>query len=197
MENIEINFKRLLRRALLLSLFLSALIWGFSIFNILSTPNCSSSNLTSKEAQVQNGQFESYFGTHVSSTEVKQLLSLVRSNNVSGRVNGEDKIIYINDYNCTVFSIVKGNYYTVEVKNDKTVTPNDESMQEPGASVKVPNNQDAGYYDNGYIRNIRITNNNGDIVITPNTDSSSSNSTINNSIVNSLDNSSNTVNSNK
>ncbi len=186
MENNEIDLKKVLKKSILLSLCLSALVWIFSIFYISSTSHISSklaSNLTSKEAQAQNGQFESYFGTHVSAVEVKQLLSLVRSNNIAAKTSGNDSIIYINDYNYTIFSIHKGEYYTVEVKNDKDVEPTTETEQTPGADVKVPGNNDAGYYKNGYIRNIKITNNNGDIAIMPKLDSSTTNSTISNNEV--------------
>ncbi len=149
------------------AILISILIIGLGVFIYNGAASTvKNANLHSQEAQAQNGQFETYFGTHVGASEVKQLLSLVRSNNITGSTSGEDKRIFINDYNSTEFSIKNGDYFTVEVKNDKAVEPSTEADQEPSPNTKAPNG-DAGYYKNGFIRNISIKNNRNNAEIKP------------------------------
>ena len=53
----------------------------------------SKANISSQSAQSQNSKFESYFGTDVTSTEVKNLLSEIRTNNLTATRNEESSVI--------------------------------------------------------------------------------------------------------
>lgn len=136
------------------AILISILIIGLGVFIYNGAAGTvKKANLNSQEAQAQNNQFEAYFGSHVSATEVKQLLSLVRTNNITSDTNEEDKKIFINSKDSTVsgdsgigVDIKTGTYYVVEVMNDKAVAP--------GTDISDTNNQ--GYWNNGFIRNISI-----------------------------------------
>ena len=156
------------------AILISILIIGLGVFIYnQAAGTVKKSSLNSQEAQAQNNQFEAYFGDHVSATEVKQLLSLVRSNNITGKANDEDKTIYINGVLSTQtfkewtgdapgtkdLEIKSGSYYKVQVANDKAVKPSKESEAEPGDGSAIPDTKKAGYYDNGFIRHITITEN--------------------------------------
>lgn len=53
----------------------------------------SKANISSQSAQSQNSKFESYFGTDVTPTEVKNLLSEIRTNNLTASRNEDSSII--------------------------------------------------------------------------------------------------------
>ncbi len=185
MKEKKVNYKKVLLSSCILSIFFSSII-GF--FNYYSIYNSHSSCYVTTDPSAQNGQFESYFGTHVSAIEVKQLLSLVRSNNISDSQDNDEEIkkVYINSKDSTLsgteentigVEVKTRNYYTVDVMNEKVSAP----------EVSISENN-AGYYNNGYIRNIRITQN-------PKSSTSYSNN-INNSYFNNEVLSTNEVNSN-
>ncbi len=112
----------------------------------------SSANLDSQEAQAQNGQFESYFGTNVSAIEVKQLISLVKQNN-SNPVDSEKPSTILVELNGNAItdasSIDSSKKYTVEALNDSV---DDSDPTSSGA-------KSAGYYSSGFIRTISISEN--------------------------------------
>ena len=158
------------------AILISILIIGLGVFIYNGAAGTvKKANLNSQEAQAQNGQFESYFGTHVSATEVKQLLSLVRSNNISSDTNGEDKKVYINGKADTTASAISGGiqtgtYYTVEVMNDGAADPNQGIADTEGNWDKnKTGDTNAGYYNNAYIRNIKIKSNKTTTSSTPST----------------------------
>ena len=77
------------------------------------------------------------------------MLQAVLANNITEEVNGEENIIYINSQSITshyLTSIKNDLYYIVGVMNDNS-TDFDTLISE----------NDAGYYKNGFIRNISIT----------------------------------------
>jgi hypothetical protein len=76
--------------AILISILIISL--GVLVYN-QAQGTVSRANLNSQEAQTQNGQFESYFGTDVTANDVRQLLSLVRTNNLTATRSGESKVI--------------------------------------------------------------------------------------------------------
>ena len=76
--------------AILISILIISL--GVLVYNQASS-TVSKANLNSQEAQAQNSKFESYFGTDVTAQEVKNLLSEVRTNNLSASRNEESATI--------------------------------------------------------------------------------------------------------
>ena len=137
------------------AILISILIIGLGVFIYNgASKTVKQANLNSQEAQAQNTQFEAYFGDHVSATQVKQLLSLVRSNNITAKTGGEEKTIFINGARKTNQTVKNGDYFIVEVANEKAAAPSDEANVVEDASVTDV----AGYYENGYIRNISIKN---------------------------------------
>ena len=142
------------------AILISILIIGLGVFiynGAASTVN--KANLNSEDAQAQNQKFEAYFGDKKSAAEVKQLMSLVRSNNITSDNGSEQKSIGITFGNKTlkpseVSSQVKaGNTYKVEVANDAA---SDLDAVKPGeeAGTQEP---DKAYYKSGFIRWITIT----------------------------------------
>ena len=78
--------------AILISILIISL--GVLVYNQASS-TVSKANLNSQEAQAQNSKFESYFGTDVTAQEVKNLLSEVRTNNLTASRNEESATIGI------------------------------------------------------------------------------------------------------
>ena len=76
--------------AILISILIISL--GVLVYNQASS-TVNKANLNSQEAQAQNSKFESYFGTDVTVTEVKNLLSEVRTNNLTASRNEESATI--------------------------------------------------------------------------------------------------------
>ena len=76
--------------AILISILIISL--GVLVYNQASS-TVNKANLHSQEAQAQNSKFESYFGTDVTATEVKNLLSEVRTNNLTASRNEESATI--------------------------------------------------------------------------------------------------------
>lgn len=144
------------------SVLISILIIGLAVFLYNQASNTvSKANLNSQEAQAQNRQFEDYFGSNVSASDVKALMSLVRTNNITGQTGDETKKIYIKfgtkyEDPATVASSVKaGKTYNVGVDDSKTVKTGDETAETSDDEPTVK----ASYYKSGYIRTITITEN--------------------------------------
>ena len=76
--------------AILISILIISL--GVLVYNQASS-TVNKANLNSQEAQAQNSKFESYFGTDVTATEVKNLLSEIRTNNLTASRNEESATI--------------------------------------------------------------------------------------------------------
>ena len=121
-------------------------------------------------AQANNSQYESVMGDNVSSASVKQLITLVRTNNITATQNGEDmvKIAFVDATGTTEelkgpqdmsTAIKAGTRYKVSVYDDKTekeapyTTDTDGSITDTIATSAAK----SGYYTNGYIRVIKIS----------------------------------------
>ena len=76
--------------AILISILIISL--GVLVYNNASS-TVSKAKLDSQEAKAHNSSFESYFGTDVTSTEVKNLLSEIRTNNLTASRNEESATI--------------------------------------------------------------------------------------------------------
>lgn len=124
----------------------------------------SSADFSDSKAQAQNGKFEDYYGKNVSASDVKTLLTSIRSNNITSTTSDEAKTIYVyyggtmyGDDNHTIADLQKaiqsGRTYVVEAANGKALKNEDTIGQ-------TPNDSDPAYYANGYIRIINITQNN-------------------------------------
>lgn len=138
------------------AILISILIIGLSVYiynNASST--IKRANLGSQEAQAQNKQFEEYFRKNVSASEVKDLVSLVRSNNITSTQGQEDKsiaIVFDNKFklpNEVSIEVKAGTTYDVGVVDDET------SNEDP-ITAKATSKS---YYENGYLRVIKITSN--------------------------------------
>ena len=137
--------------AILISILIIGL--GVFIFNQASE-TAGKVNLGSHEAQAQNKQFESYFGAKKASSDVKALMSLIRSNNITGETGDETKTIYVYGVATTPSAIAKavkpGKTYNVDVQNDNA--SDDEVPEAIGDAT-------AAYYKSGYIKVIKVTEN--------------------------------------
>jgi hypothetical protein len=76
--------------AILISILIISL--GVLVYNNASS-TVSRANLNSQEAKAHNSSFEGYFGTDVTATEAKNLLSEVRTNNLTSSRNEESAVI--------------------------------------------------------------------------------------------------------
>lgn len=150
------------------AVLISILIIGLAVFlynQAAGTVN--RANLNSQEAQAHNQQFEAYFGDKVSASDVKQLMSLVRTNNITSATASETKTIYVRfgasletakyeDPASVSTSVKPGKTYNVGVTDSKTTKASeDETENTEGTSPKY----DGSYYKSGYIRIITITEN--------------------------------------
>lgn len=147
--------------AILISILIIGL--GVFIFNKAQS-SVGKADISSTEAQAQNQQFEAYFGENISAQQVKQLLSLIRTNNLTGEKNGDTRtiaVVYKNGASSTAgdpttgvsslqSSLKTGFTYTINVSNDKA------SSTDSTTEFKT---DDGGYYSSGYIRIITITKN--------------------------------------
>lgn len=124
---------------------------GYSVYESASS-TISSTNLDSQEVKAHNQMYSAYFGDTVSASEVKQLISIVSSNNLASQSSSDPSKILIKLNNTPVTdssSVTTGKTYKVELADDKT----DDS--DPTASGA----KEAAYYTSGYIRTITITEN--------------------------------------
>ena len=136
------------------AILISILIIGLGVFIYQQAQSTVSKvNFGSQEAQAQNQQFENYFGPKVSAQEVKQLCTLVRSNNITGETNGETKnitLVYNKEIStpATVSSAVTaGKTYTVGVANDTAADGDPKAINDPA------------YWTSGFIKIITISEN--------------------------------------
>ena len=149
-----------------INFLISILIIGLAviIFNRASA-TVNRADLNSQEAQAQNGQFTGYFGDKVSASDVKALISLIRSNNITSQTAEETKAIGIKFQGATGSAgmlapsaaskkIIAGKTYTVGTDND-TANQEDEDPT-PATGVK---DQESAYYKSGFLRIISITEN--------------------------------------
>lgn len=76
--------------AILISILVISL--GVLVFNNART-TVSNKNLNSQDAKAQNQQFEDYFGTDIQPSQCKELLSTIRTNNLTASREGKSQIV--------------------------------------------------------------------------------------------------------
>lgn len=137
------------------AILISILIIGLGVFIYQQAQSTvSKANLNSQDAQAQNQQFENYFGDRVSAQEVKQLCTLVRSNNITGDTGNDSKKVFLIFDNTETApnevskNVKAGKTYDVNVANDNA----DDKTDGIGANSNA-------YYKNGYIKVITIKEN--------------------------------------
>ncbi len=142
------------------AILISILIIGLGVFIYgQASSTVKKANLNSQEAQAQNQQFETYFGDKVSSTEVKALMSLIRTNNITGKTGDETKnITVVYNGNVTAPSSVStkvaaGKTYKIQVTNDSS---SDTDLTSASGALDA---KEAAYYTSGYIKVISVTQN--------------------------------------
>ncbi len=128
-------------------------------------------DLSSTEAQAQNGQFESYFGNKRTASEVKSLMSLVRTNNLTGANSDDTRYIgvFFKGGKITAYQRMDPAKISQQVTTGKTYNINtlnsnfDDDSETQDAIDKLTMTSDtdapAAYYKNGYIKIITITEN--------------------------------------
>lgn len=133
------------------SILISILIVGLGviIYNNVSQI-AGKSSLGTQEIASHNSPFENYFGTNVSGSNVKALLSAVTTNNNQAGANDEvigNKIYVIKGDNdksaVTASSIKTGRTYTIKVLNGDGYSDKEEA--------------DTAYWKNGFIKTIVVT----------------------------------------
>lgn len=111
--------------AILISILIISL--GVLVYNQASS-TVSKANLNSQEAQAHNTAFENYFGTDVTASEAKNLLSEVRTNNLTASRNQESStigVVFVSNYSTVIANNNEGVYKTnLNPKNVKADTFN-------------------------------------------------------------------------
>lgn len=153
------------------SILVSILIIGLGVFIYQKAAGTvTKADLSSTEAQAQNQKFESYFGKNISSADVKQLLSLIRSNNITGSTNEESKTIAVSylegttektplttSVNSISAQLKAGKTYTVGPTDDKAASDTTDIASLTATTI----NDKSGYYKSGFIRCIAVSLNSG------------------------------------
>lgn len=122
------------------------------------------SKLTSEEAQANNEKFTSMFSQNASASDVKNLITLVRSNNIIAESEKDGLgIIYLvldgEEITATQLSksVKNGKRYRIDTPNDKLIKENDFNNPDNASYSK----HDAAFYYNGFLRAISIETING------------------------------------
>ena len=140
--------------AILISIMIIGL--GVAIFSKAKS-NINSQNLNSEVAQAQNEKFSSYIGDRMTASEVKSLMSVIRTNNITGASSDDIKTVYVSyegketDPAEVSSSVKAGKTYKVSIKNSKAVKDSDADKDPQSISDSTE-----AYYSNGYIRIIWI-----------------------------------------
>ena len=159
------------------AILISILLIGLGVYIYNQAQNTvSQSNLNSEIAQAQNQKFEAYKGENITSAQVKQLLQLINTNNITSASSDDYKTIgvrfqyavqpgaeeltyylkdneesYTTDVNGIAALIRSGSTYKVTIPGvkayDSTTKGNDGFEGEPKVTDEW-----AAYYTSGYIR---------------------------------------------
>ncbi len=151
------------------AILISILIIGLGVYFYNVAANAGKTqSLDPQVAEAHNQQFTSYFGDRKSSTDVKNLMSLVRSNNITGNTAAETQNITIlfKGGNVSALAITSPASVQSQVKPGKTYwigVKNDDAASDDSQNVTLNENAEktAAYYSNGYLRVITITENAG------------------------------------
>lgn len=115
----------LVKGVILIPVIIIIVSLGVLTYNQASS-TVSKANINSQAAQAQNSKFESYFGTEVTTTEVKNLLSEIRTNNLTAERNEEAAIIGVVfcSKNCTTnfYKGIYGSSSTIGTTDPDTIT---------------------------------------------------------------------------
>lgn len=143
------------------AILISILIIGLGVyFYNMAASAGKKVNLDSQAANAHNQAFTNYFGERQSSTDVKNLMTEIRSNNISGQTAGETSKIYvvfkggttaeaaIKEPSVVATSVKAGKTYWIGVLND--------AATEESSDTKPTAVTDPAYYNSGYIRIITI-----------------------------------------
>ena len=164
MEKEKIRYGKVIGKSILIAILASSIILFILFFidifvsTIFPRPSHGGS-LLAEEAQAHNGKFQAYFGENVSAKDVKALLQAISTNNVTADTADELSTIYVvfntsssggadtatKDINTVTAQIINGYTYKVYVCNSKA------SDTDSAEAV--------GYYKNGFLKCIRITQN--------------------------------------
>ena len=139
--------------AILISILIIGL--GVTIFQNAQKVIKGSGNVDSQAAMANNERYQEFIGENATASDVKQLISIVNTNNLTARTKGENTVVGIvldgaAQPNLSAVKILNGKTYTVKLDNTKQ---SDDPIEDSFGET------DASYYRNGYIRVIVIKTN--------------------------------------
>lgn len=143
------------------AILISIIIIGLGVYFVNMAQSASKKvDLNSQAAQAQNSQFTAYFGRKQPASEVKALMSLITTNNITGKTGDETK---------TIYTIYQEGSKAAEIKTpteiSKTVKPGqtydvdviDDTAGDDNAPTTVPTS--GSYYSTGYVKVIKVKQN--------------------------------------
>ncbi len=142
------------------AILISIIIIGLGVYFVNMAQSAGKKvNLNSQAAQAQNSQFTAYFGDKVQASEVKSLMSLIRTNNITGKTGDET------NYICVVYggkvstpsdisrTVIPGKTYKVWELNDNASDIDVSTLAKDAAEPAD------GYYTSGFLKTISVTQN--------------------------------------
>lgn len=166
MEKEKIRYGKVIGKSILIAILASSIIlfilFFIDIFIVSFIPcNYYNYSLFTEEAQIQNRKFTSYFGNNVSAKDVRLLLQVIYKNNVETDIDDDLSKVgviapfagdSVDKYSIDSISSAVQSGYTYKV-----ICNNDYSSDDmDGSDAKKAL---AGYYTNGFIKTIKITQN--------------------------------------
>ena len=139
--------------AILISILIIGL--GVTIFQNAQKVIKGSGNVDSQAAMANNERYQEFIGDNATASDVKQLISLVNTSNLTARTKGENTVVGIvldgtAQPNLSSVKILNGKTYTVKLDNTKQ---SDDPIEDSFGET------DPSSYRNGYIRIIVIKTN--------------------------------------
>lgn len=162
------------------AVLIAILLIGFGVMIMNnSTSQVSPDALNSQAAQTHNAQFNNYTGKANSAAQIKQLMNIITSNNVTGKTADTPQKVYVyyipqkttttggkaadeGFYDpAKLSSTVRNGYtYTVEISNSNAVDVTNEDIQDEKEEPKNSKKDETeSYYVNGYLRTIVVREN--------------------------------------
>lgn len=143
------------------AILISIIIIGLGVYFVNMASSVGKKvDLTSQEAQAQNEQFLAYRGARQSATQVRSLMNIITTNNITGATGEENKYIYVAFKGATgSLTITSPTTVSQNVKAGKTYNvyiPTDTGSDE---NVTAYAENMASYYTTGYIKVIAIEQN--------------------------------------
>lgn len=141
------------------AILISILIIGLGVyFYNMAASAGGKVNLNSQAANAHNQAFTNYFGDRQSSTDVKNLMSEIRSNNITGQTGDETVEIKVLFGTTDTLTETAPSKISAQVKAGKTYwigVLNDTALDSKTTEDKVTSSS-AAYYDTGYLRVIAV-----------------------------------------